>query len=125
MQGKSRLKRIPKSRNVPGFPDGISGAELQPACKTKLRVMGAVSGGRGSRRSSRAQKVSAFDWSSQTIDARTVLLATGRKADRTAELAKLDDGLAAGLIRYCPICDGYEAQGKDIAVLGGRPRRDR
>ena len=24
----------------------------------------------------------------------------------------------AGLVRYCPICDGYEARGKRIAVLG-------
>ncbi len=29
-----------------------------------------------------------------------------------------DRALAAGLIRYCPVCDGYEVTDKDIAVVG-------
>ena len=29
-----------------------------------------------------------------------------------------DDALAAGLIRYCPICDGYEVTDKKVAVIG-------
>ncbi len=30
----------------------------------------------------------------------------------------LDDAVAKALIRYCPICDGYEAMDKQIAVYG-------
>src|SRR5690606_12575687 len=29
-----------------------------------------------------------------------------------------DDAVRAGLIRYCPICDGMEVTGKRLAVLG-------
>lgn len=49
--------------------------------------------------------------------ARRVLLATGSK-DVEPQLPDLNDAIQRGLIRYCPICDGYEAAGKKIAVLG-------
>ena len=29
-----------------------------------------------------------------------------------------DDALARGLIRYCPICDGYEVTDKKVGVIG-------
>src|SRR4030095_11852712 len=29
-----------------------------------------------------------------------------------------DDALARGLIRYCPICDGFEVTDKKIGVIG-------
>jgi thioredoxin reductase (NADPH) len=32
--------------------------------------------------------------------------------------ASHDAALARGLIRYCPVCDAYEAKGANIAVLG-------
>lgn len=31
------------------------------------------------------------------------------------------DAVAAGLIRYCPVCDGFEAKGQKIVVLGKGP----
>src|SRR5205809_599150 len=30
-----------------------------------------------------------------------------------------DEALARGLIRYCPICDGYEVTDKRVGVIGG------
>ena len=30
----------------------------------------------------------------------------------------LDQAVSAGSIRYCPVCDGYEATDRRIAVLG-------
>jgi thioredoxin reductase (NADPH) len=51
--------------------------------------------------------------------ARTVLLATGvtnRRPPMDEELH--DDALARGLIRYCPICDGYEVTDKKVGVIG-------
>src|SRR5690606_39746750 len=51
---------------------------------------------------------------------RTVLLATGVVNHRPPlDAATHDRAVAAGLLRYCPICDGYEQSGKRIAVLGG------
>jgi thioredoxin reductase (NADPH) len=47
----------------------------------------------------------------------TVLLASGL-TDTRPSLAGLETAEAAGLVRYCPICDGYEARDKAIAVIG-------
>ena len=47
----------------------------------------------------------------------TVLLATGA-ADVEPDLPDLPGAVRRGLVRYCPICDGYEARGKRIAVVG-------
>ena len=33
-----------------------------------------------------------------------------------------DDAMARGLIRYCPICDGYEVTDKKVAVIGSGER---
>ena len=58
-------------------------------------------------------------WGSGDATARTVLLATGvtnRRPPMDEELH--DDALARGLIRYCPICDGYEVTDKKVGVIG-------
>ncbi|WP_286134485.1 NAD(P)/FAD-dependent oxidoreductase [Methylobacterium sp. Leaf123] len=54
---------------------------------------------------------------SRKVRARRVLLATG--ADEVEpDLPDLPDAVRRGLVRYCPICDGYEARDKRIAVIG-------
>jgi thioredoxin reductase (NADPH) len=45
------------------------------------------------------------------------LLATGI-VDESPDLPGLDKAVAKGSIRYCPVCDGYEAVGQRIGVLG-------
>jgi thioredoxin reductase (NADPH) len=49
------------------------------------------------------------------------LLATGAQ-DVEPELGDVRDAVRQGLVRYCPICDGYEVRDKAIAVLGHGPR---
>ena len=49
--------------------------------------------------------------------ARTVILATGVK-DATPDLPHIARAVKRGLLRSCPICDGYECAGKSIGVLG-------
>jgi thioredoxin reductase (NADPH) len=118
--GESRLKRIPKSRNVPGFPDGITGGELLARMQDQASRYGALFLAGEVQAIKRGAEGFGLRLEHDTIDARTVLIATGAKLVEP-ELAELDAALARGLIRYCPICDGYEAQDKNIAVLGGRP----
>lgn len=51
--------------------------------------------------------------------AKTILLATGvvnHRPDMRIDLHR--EAVARGLIRYCPICDGFEAMNQKIAVLG-------
>jgi len=53
----------------------------------------------------------------RVLRARRVLLATGAR-DVVPELPGVDEGLAAGNVRYCPVCDGFETQQQRVAVLG-------
>ena len=46
-----------------------------------------------------------------------MLLATGA-VDVEPDLPDLPDAVRRGLVRYCPICDGYELRGRRIAVIG-------
>jgi thioredoxin reductase (NADPH) len=54
------------------------------------------------------------------FEARAVLVATGVINNRPTGMddALHSQALAAGLLRYCPICDGYEVTDKRVAVIG-------
>ena len=51
------------------------------------------------------------------LTARFVILATGVE-DIPPLIPDVEEAVLRGLIRYCPICDGYEAKGKKIGVIG-------
>jgi thioredoxin reductase (NADPH) len=51
------------------------------------------------------------------LRARRVLLATG-SVDQEPPIADLRAAMEQGLLRYCPVCDGYEARGQRVAVIG-------
>ena len=53
-------------------------------------------------------------------EATTVLLATGVTNHRPPLVAEEihDAAVAKGLLRYCPVCDGFEVRDNSIAVLG-------
>ena len=59
------------------------------------------------------------EWGEGAATARTVLVATGVRNRRPTMDEELhDEALARGLIRYCPICDGYEVTDRKIGVIG-------
>jgi thioredoxin reductase (NADPH) len=118
--GESRLKRVPLSRNVPGFADGVSGLELHQRMHDQAARYGAVFRAGRIERIERSDGGFLLQCGEAEIEASTVLLASGAKLVEP-ELPDTEAALARGFIRYCPICDGYEVQGKRIAVLGGRP----
>ncbi len=118
--GEPRANWIPVSHNIPMFPDGLSGhdllarqrahvaryggetmagtvADLQPVPHGFLARIEGDGGG--------------------LVRARHVLLATG-VLDIEPDLPDLPAAIRHGLVRYCPICDGYEARGRRIAVIG-------
>jgi thioredoxin reductase (NADPH) len=122
-RGGSRAALIPASHNHAGFPDGINGEQLLDRMREQAAKYGAelldgdvtevVATGR--------------DWRVTTPDghalARTVLFATGvdnRRPDMDEPAHRA--ALRSGKLRYCPICDGWEAGGPDfsarIGVLG-------
>lgn len=118
--GTSRAALIPSTRNHAGFPEGISGLELLERMNEQARRYGA------SRELARVTTIEPADGGfivradARGFEARTVLLATGVINKRPAGL---DDGLHTralneGLLRYCPICDGYEVTDRRVAVIG-------
>jgi thioredoxin reductase (NADPH) len=119
--GKSRAAWIPCTRNHAGFPDGISGQDLLDRMKEQACKYGAKIESEFVRKLERGEEGGLFTatWSSGCATARTVLLATGVTNRRPPmDEALHDDALARGLIRYCPICDGYEVTDKKVGVIG-------
>jgi thioredoxin reductase (NADPH) len=116
--GGSRLQWIPRTRNVPGFPEGIEGPQLLARMREHARRYGVPT------EQARVECVHKLDDGSFRAEAagrtwrgRFLILATGAR-DVEPEIAGIREALQAGHVRYCPVCDGYETQGQRVAVLG-------
>lgn len=117
--GSSRAAQIPCTRNHAGFPEGISGKQLLARMLAQAEKYGAV------RERAEVESLRLLDdgfgvrVGEREHAARTVLLATGvvnNRPDMSRDLH--DEALARGLLRYCPICDGYEVTDRRIGVIG-------
>jgi thioredoxin reductase (NADPH) len=118
--GTSRAGWIPRTHNHAGYPGGISGQELLARMREQAAKYGAVI--ERQRVTSMGGEDGNF-WvgtDEGTHAARTVLLATGvvNHHPEGLEAALHDEALERGLLRYCPICDGYEVTDKRVAVIG-------
>jgi len=123
--GNSRAWRIPVSHNHPGFPGGIKGPELLGRIRAQAAEYGAAFlDAEVSALAREADGVFALATGSGTIFAKFVLLATG-VVDIDPELPGVERAIERGLLRICPICDGYEAIDKTIGVIGGGSRAAR
>jgi len=117
--GESRASWIPCTHNHAGYPDGIAGTELLSLMRAQAQKYGAsiVTG-----RVTRLDRIDGgfrAEWGEGSVTARTVLLATGVKNRRPPMDEDLhEQALARGLIRYCPICDGYEVTDRKVGVIG-------
>lgn len=120
--GASRASWIPESHNIPVFAEGISGDEIlarQRAHADRYGV-GPTDGTVSAIHKlpdSFVATIEPGDSGARQVRARRVLLATGG-VDIEPDLPDLPDALRRGLIRYCPICDGYEARDRRVAVIG-------
>ena len=117
--GKGRAESIPCTHNHAGYPDGISGKELVRLMREQAQRYGARIKSDYVTRLDRTGDGFCAAWGSGSVEAKTVLLATGVKNRRPPMDEELhDDALERGLIRYCPICDGYEVTDKTVGVIG-------
>lgn len=115
--GASRAALIPESHNYPGFANGINGEVLLAKLREQADQYGA---GRHDGRVAALERdgdrfIGRTD--GRSFRARRVLIATGI-VDDSPDLPNLDDFLERGSLRYCPICDAYEASDRKIGVLG-------
>lgn len=116
--GASRATLIPISHNHAGFPDGIAGPELLRRMAAQARKYGApIVPGTVTHLQRDANGVFAAEVDEQWVLARTVLMATG-VVDIEPELPDVPQAIRRGLIRHCPICDGYEVIGHRVGVIG-------
>ena len=117
--GKSRASWIPCTHNHAGYPDGISGKELIARMTEQAQKYGAAIVRDRVTRLDTVEGGFRALWGAGEATARTILLATGVTNRRPPIDEDLhDEALARGLIRYCPICDGYEVTDKKVGVIG-------
>ena len=115
--GKPRACWIPVSHNMPGFPEGITGEDILKRLTAQAQEYDAAVEPSRVEGLTRDGADLLAETSGGTIRARAVLLATG-VVDRRPLLPGVDDAIEASVVRICPICDGYEATGKRVAVIG-------
>ena len=119
-RGGSRAALIPVSHNHAGFPEGIAGPELLE----RMAAQGAKYGVEVRIGDIGAVTAEGDDWrlagDGIGLTARTVLFATGVD-NRRPEMDEATHraALAAGQLRYCPICDGWEAAGPEFGARIG------
>jgi thioredoxin reductase (NADPH) len=120
--GDPRAAWIPTSHNIPFFDQGITGTAILARQREHIAHYGAAPQagtvtGLECQDGGFVATLADADGETRSIRARRVLLATGSD-DIEPDLPDLPDAIRQGLVRYCPICDGYEASGKKIAVMG-------
>jgi len=118
--GKSRALRIPKTHNAPGFPDGVEGPELIERMIGHATSFGARI--EEAHITDVTRKKGGFEVMSEdgsTWTARAVILASGillNQVDLPHEVH--EQAIKDDVLRYCPICDGYEHSDRKIGVVG-------
>ena len=115
--GAPRACWIPVSHNMPGFPKGITGDAILRRMTEQALEFGAVIEGGAVEALTRDGDGFAASLNGRTVRARAVLLATG-VIDHHPNLPGVERAIERALVRICPICDGYEATGKAVAVIG-------
>ena len=117
--GKSRAALIPRTRNHAGYPGGISGNELLGRMRDQAAEFGVEVGYGLVETLGRTGELFEARVGNERIQARSVLLATGVVNNRPPIAPEIHDiALARGLLRYCPICDGYEVTDRRVGVIG-------
>jgi thioredoxin reductase (NADPH) len=115
--GQSRAAWIPKTHNYPGFEDGISGKALLGKLREQAEEYGAKFQHSEINELEKDGDVFMTRINDETLRAKRVIMATGI-VDETPQLPGLREAVYEGALRFCPICDGYEARDQRIAVLG-------
>jgi thioredoxin reductase (NADPH) len=115
--GNSRAGLIPKTRNYPGFAQGIKGADLLAALIEQAETYGVNFNRCEARTLEHDGQLFRVVGDLADIRAPHAIMATGL-IDTRPYIEGLTPEADGRLVRYCPVCDGYEAAGKNICVFG-------
>jgi thioredoxin reductase (NADPH) len=122
--GHSRAQWIPTSHNIPGFSAGVGGREFLRGLREQAVKYGAQV------RRARVSDIRVDDGifvlrlDAEVLRCRFVLLATGVQ-DHLPPIGGAPEAVMRSLLRFCPICDAYEAIDQRIAVIGDGPLGER
>lgn len=117
--GQSRAAMIPRTRNHAGFPGGISGPELLGRMRKQAEEFGAYVTAALIEKLELDEGGFTAHAGDRSWTARCVLLATGVVNNRPPISPETHDvAVERGLLRYCPICDGYEVTDRNVGVIG-------
>ena len=118
--GDARASRIPKTYNAPGFDEGVSGIDLLDRMIRHAEryeaefVRATVADARSTTEGFELIGEDGTRWR-----ARALILATGLRLNQIDLAHDVHEAaIASGVLRYCPVCDGYEHRGKRIGVVG-------
>jgi thioredoxin reductase (NADPH) len=115
--GDSRAALIPTSHNYPGFEDGVSGPDLLKRLREQATRYGAAIQRGTVTALERKPDHFAAQVGGDAVRARKIILATGL-IDEKPDLPSLQEFVYRGGVRFCPICDGYEAMDQRLGVIG-------
>jgi thioredoxin reductase (NADPH) len=114
---ESRAALIPETHNYPGFVDGIAGPKLLEVLTRQAKTYGVTIVHDRVVDLDHAETGFIAAWSQGEIRTTRAILATGL-VDHSPSISGLKQAVDHGSIRYCPICDGFEATDLRIGVLG-------
>ncbi len=115
-EGLSRATQIPRTRNYPGFPEGIQGPRLVAAMRMQCERHGVRFVHARVRSLKFERGLFQASWDGGSAAAERATLATG-VTDVPPAMPHLSQAVREGALRYCPVCDGYEAIGKHVGLV--------
>ncbi|MFL9824863.1 NAD(P)/FAD-dependent oxidoreductase [Rhodoplanes sp. SY1] len=114
--GESRAAWIPESHNYPGFA-GIAGPALLMRLRDQAERYGADLRHGEVERLVKPDGLFEASVGTAVVRARAALIATGI-VDESPAMPALQALVKAARVRYCPVCDAYEAIDQTIGVVG-------
>ncbi len=118
-RGGSRASLIPMSHNHAGYPGGIAGPDLVARMRAQAEEYGTRFVDAEVCVLSACGDGSFVATAGTDYRARAVLMATGVRNRRPEMDPDFHDAaLAAGRLRYCPVCDGFEVTDGQVGVIG-------
>ncbi len=115
----SRASLIPRTHNQPFWPEGISGTDLLERMRSHLAKYPVQFVRAEVAEMRQAEPGFELLVEGARVHTKAVIIATG-VVNRRPRMSDFDhnEALRQGLLRYCPICDGYEITDRTIAVVG-------
>jgi thioredoxin reductase (NADPH) len=122
--GHARARWIPTSHNIPGFTAGVGGGEFLANLRAQALEFGATIRHAHASELRVQGELFSLDTDSGTLHSRYVLLATGVR-DHLPSIDGAPEAVMRSVLRFCPICDAFEAIDKRIAVISDGPLGER